>query len=50
VNAEPAKYAKPERERRFVLSEVPEGATDPREIVDLYASRAGSSRWPIDQP
>jgi CYTH domain-containing protein len=36
VSAEAAKYAKPERERRFVLSEVPEGATDPREILDLY--------------
>jgi CYTH domain-containing protein len=36
VNTEPAKYAKPERERRFVLSEVPEGATNPREILDRY--------------
>ena len=36
MSAESAKYAKPERERRFVLSEVPGGATDPREIHDLY--------------
>lgn len=36
MNAEPAKYAKPQCERRFVLSEVPEGATDPREVLDLY--------------
>jgi CYTH domain-containing protein len=33
---EPAKYAKPERERRFVLSEIPAAATDAQEILDLY--------------
>ena len=36
MSLEPAKYAKPERERRFVLSEIPAGATDAREILDLY--------------
>ena len=31
-----AKYAHPERERRFLLAGVPDEATDPREIVDRY--------------
>ena len=30
------KYARPERERRFVLAAVPGDATDAREIVDRY--------------
>jgi hypothetical protein len=36
VSPDTAKYAFPERERRFVLADVPAAATDPREIVDRY--------------
>jgi CYTH domain-containing protein len=36
MSPDAVKYAKPERELRFVLSAVPEGATEPREIVDHY--------------
>jgi len=32
------KYAKPERERRFVLAAVPPRRTNPREIVDALTS------------
>ncbi|MFQ5967327.1 MAG: hypothetical protein ACE5MI_06920 [Acidimicrobiia bacterium] len=32
------KYSRPERERRFLLAELPEGVSDPRRIVDRYLS------------
>ncbi len=36
MSSDPGKYSCPERERRFLLAEVPAAATDPREIVDRY--------------
>ena len=36
MSPDAARYAHPERERRFLLAEVPAAATDPREIVDRY--------------
>jgi hypothetical protein len=36
VSFDAGKYARPERERRFLLAKVPPDATDPHEIVDRY--------------
>ena len=36
MRPDPRKYARPERERRFVLAGVPPGATGERRIVDRY--------------
>ncbi len=44
------KYAVGEYERRFLLDEIPAGATDPRRIVDLYVDGTRLRLRRVDRP